>query len=137
MTVRGTYAISTSDKTAREAEVSGADFDNGCNLGGSGSGVIGIDVDDTTPIPLGDDEGWTLPDQYGNATRAPQTSDYIGNTGYVNRASVDWVESGGSSGEPANDVQVMDPDAYAGTGEADALGDATLLVVATGWAVVV
>ena len=41
-----TYFIDDTAKTAREAEVPGADFDNGMNYGGSNTPGVGINMNE-------------------------------------------------------------------------------------------
>lgn len=82
-------------KTAREAEVVAASFDNGMNLGGSCAPGLGINMNEGSVV--GTPEQFTLLDQRGNA-RVPQTSQSIGGLPFVDRSSVPWPGSGGTEG---------------------------------------
>ncbi len=74
-----TYGRNETSVTAREAEVTNADFDGGMNLGASNAPGIGINTGDWQQ--WGEkDERWTLLDQAA-AARDPQDSQHIGGDG--------------------------------------------------------
>ena len=70
-----TYFLDDVAQTAREAEVTAADFDNGLNLGGSCAPGIGINMNEGAVI--GEPQQFTLLDQHGNP-RAAQIGQSIG-----------------------------------------------------------
>ena len=80
-------------RTLREAEVPGATFNNGMNMGGSNAMGIGINMLEGAVV--GSDEQFTLLDQHGNARNA-QISQSIGGYPYV--PSSDYPSSGGQEG---------------------------------------
>jgi len=132
-----TSFVDASAKTAREAEVPDASFDNGMNGGGSNAPGIGIATD--VPDLTGDPASWTLLDQEGNP-RTPQNSQQIGGDAYSDFAN-DYPLSGGQEGAGDEPVLVVetpaDPDPIAGgDGTSTPLGNATLPDLATGWTAV-
>jgi hypothetical protein len=87
---------------ARGAEVPAANFDNGMNLGGSCAPGVGINMNGGAVV--GTPEQFTLLDQ-GNladgftpGARTPQIGQSIGGLPFVDRSSVPWPGSGGTSG---------------------------------------
>lgn len=113
-----TYQDNAADVTARDAEVptyidgqTANPFEDsngdgtynsylGCNRAGSCASGIGIC---SGVINTDTAEQWTVLDQ-NEAARVPQDSDYIGNTGFVDRSSVAWPSSGGDIGNPTNPI---------------------------------
>lgn len=117
-----TFQMTAADVTARNAEYTGTPFSDvngngdyltylGCNRAGSCAPGIGI----CTGVVLGLNtaliadkfQSWTRLDQDGLA-RTPQDSDYIGNTGFVDRSTLAWPSSGGVEGVPTNPIKIAD-----------------------------
>ena len=120
-------------QTAREAEVTGANWDNGVNLGGGNSPGVGINQGRGAVV--GTPNQFTLLDQKG-AARTPQVSQVIGGTGY--NPNSNYPLSGGISGNGsarAEYVLVVTPDA-SGDGSAVTNGTANLASLAAGWTAV-
>ena len=118
-------------QTAREAEVTGANWDNGVNLGGGNSPGVGINQGQGAVV--GTPEQFTLLDQY-ETSRTPQVSQVIGGTGYV--AASAYPSSGGIAGNGdarGEFIFVVTPSA-SGDGSAVTAGSAVLVSLAAGWA---
>jgi len=117
-------------QTAREAEVTGANWDNGVNLGGGNSPGVGINQGQGAVV--GTPAQFTLLDQY-ETSRAPQISQVIGGTGYV--AASAYPSSGGIAGNGdarGEFILVVTPSA-SGDGSAVTNGTANLASLAAGW----
>ena len=145
-----TYMMDAAAQTARAAEVTGADFTNGMNLGGSCAPGIGINMNKGAVV--GTPEQFTLLDQgslfgpVAPAARDPQTSQFIGGLPFVDRVAdaVPWPGSGGVSGTlPDASIRFGDnaSPTYAEKladssldGTITPIANADLLVLATGWA---
>lgn len=131
-----TYFIDDVARTAREAEVTAADFDNGMNLGGSNACGIGINMNEGAVV--GTPEQFTLLDQFENA-RAAQISQHIGGEGLTLVA--DWPSSGGQEGTLPDAVirfgtlptQAAKDADTAVDGTIIPVGNATLSVLLDGW----
>ena len=73
-----TFFADDAARTARAAEVTGADWDTGLNFGASNACGIGINIG--VPNLNGANDEFTLLDQRGDA-RTPQTSQCVGGSG--------------------------------------------------------
>jgi hypothetical protein len=112
---------------ARGSEVSGADFDAGCNLAASNAPGIGINMGGGAVV--GTAEQFTLEDQ-AEAARTPQDSQVIGGEGLTTAA--DYPLSGGASGAGTVPIQSGVPSST-GDGDVTVGGDATLATLSAGW----
>ena len=118
-----TAFVNATSVTAREAEVTAADFDNGANAGAACAPGIGIATD--VAGLTGATSGWTLKDQTDTA-RTPQDSQHIGGTGL----------GAGVAGAGTVGIDVVTPSST-GDGTGTIGGDAHLVSLAAGWAAVV
>lgn len=133
-----TYFIDDVARTAREAEVTAADFDNGMNLGGSNACGIGINMNEGAVV--GTPEQFTLLDQFENA-RAAQISQHIGGEGLTLVA--DWPSSGGQEGTLPDAVirfgtlptQAAKDADTAVDGTIIPVGNSTLTTIEAGWTI--
>lgn len=117
--------------TARNAEYTGTPCSDtagdgttanpylGCNRAGSNAPGVGI----ATGV-ANVQSSWTIPDQNGVA-RNPQDGQTIGGLAFVDRSSVSWPSSGGTSG--AGDVPINTVDG------ADVNDTCVLTDLAVGW----
>ncbi len=112
------YRLATT-VTARKLEVPNANFDNGVNVGGSNSPVIGVATDH--PNLTGDPSGWTLLDQRGG-NRIPQESQHIGGDGTAE----------GSEGFADGNAELFN-NSDSGDGSGGVIGTQVLSDLATGW----
>lgn len=144
MTSGVTLFIDRAAVDARDAEVTGADWGNGCNAPASCAPGIGVTIPLTNlpafTTPTG--PNWSLDDQFTTA-RTPQVSQVIGGEGYT--ATSDWPGSGGISGNGSahgeNIEQVTNPDDVDGAPDPaypdpTVVGAATLASLAAGWTAV-
>ena len=92
-----TYGRNETTVTAREAEVTTADFDDGLNLGASNAPGVGINTGGKEPKV----SDWTTSTQYGVA-RTPQQTMHIGGDG---------TTAGSDNHLGDHDVQVADYEA--------------------------
>ena len=123
-----TIFVDATAKTAREAEVPEANFDNGMNNGGSCACGIGINMNEGAVV--GTPEQFTLEDQFENA-RDSQISQSIGGFPFVDRDTIDWPGSGGTPGtEPDSTIEFGDNPTQAAK-DADPELDGTLAVIST------
>lgn len=133
-----TYFQDDIARAAREAEVVGADFLNGMNMGGSNACGIGINMNEG-PI-IGTPEQFTLLDQHGNA-RAAQISQSLGGHPFV--AAAAYPSSGGTEGTlpdavirygdaPVQSAKDADPSI---DGTIIPVGNSTLTTLAGGWVI--
>ena len=133
--------------TARALEVAEADFLNGMNMGGSCAPGIGINMNEGAIV--GTPEQFTLLDQ-GNAftpeaprARTPAFSQSIGGLPYVDRGTVPWPGSGGTTTTlPEGSVRFGDSPTQAAIDADPALngtiipiGNSTLVSLAGGWVI--
>ena len=133
-----TYFIDDIARTAREAEVTAASFDNGMNLGGACACGLGINMNEGAVV--GTPEQFTLLDQFENAREA-QISQHIGGEGLTLVA--DWPSSGGQEGTLPDAVirfgtlptQAAKDADTALDGTIIAVGNATLTTLGAGWVV--
>ncbi len=156
MASEATYFIDDIAQTAREAEVTAADFDNGMNLGASNACGIGINMNEGAIV--GTPEQFTLLDQNGLA-RAGQISQHISGLGSVPRTGdqeFTWdrsqplytpagaASSGGQVGTlPDSTVRFGDAPTQAAKDAAEPsidgtiipIGNATLTTLAGGWVI--
>ena len=123
-----TYFVDDAAVTAREAEVTAADFDNGCNLAGSNGAGIGINMNEGAVV--GTPNQFTLLDQHGDAREA-QISQHIGGSGLgdgsIGTLPDAVIRFGTLPTEAAKD---SDP---AIDGTIVPVGNATLSVLLDGW----
>ena len=128
MMAKVTYAEApTASYTAREAEVANADWDKGCNRGGTNAPGIGVNI--AGGEISGDPQQFTLKDQ-ADAVRVPQISEVIGGLGLTTKA--EYPSSGGISGKGTVPLAVGNVSAE-GDGEVLATGNANLQTLAAGW----
>ena len=138
MTSPATYFVDDAAKAAREAENTGADFDNGMNNGGSCAAGIGINMLEGAVV--GTPEQFTLLDQFGNA-RAAQISQSIGGYPYTDPAN--YPSSDGTEGTlPDSVIRYGDAPTQAAKdadptldGTIIPVGNATLTTLAGGWVI--
>lgn len=107
----------------RAAEVSAASFLDGGNWAASNAPGIGINIGGGTLTE--DDDQWTLLDQAG-ATRQPQDSSYLGNTGLGEGDTGLGTIAIATSSNAADGL---------GDNSATITGTATLATLAAGWVV--
>ena len=122
-----TYYQDPTATTAREAEVTAADFSGGMNKGGSNAPGVGINIAGGALPAAGTpgDDQWTLLDQH-EAVRVPQDGQELGGAGFVDRSSVAWISSGGVEGAGSVPINVTDNDTE--------VNDTTsLATLAAGW----
>jgi len=124
-----TYCEDATDSTSRAGEVPNASWTDGCNYAASNAPGIGINMNEGAVV--GTPAQFTLLDQDG-AARTPQVSALIGNTGFVNRSSVDWPSSGGSEGKGTVPLRDATVDA-SGDGSLSPNGTCQLGTLAEGW----
>ena len=117
-----TFFIDDTAVTAREAEVTAADFNGGANLAGSCACGVGINMNEGAVV--GTPEQFTLLDQHGGA-RAAQISQHIGGSG---------LGAGAIGTLPEAVIQFGNASAN-GDGQITTLGNSTLSVLADGWEV--
>ena len=123
-----TYFIDDAAQTARAAEVTGADFDNGMNLGGSCACGLGINMNEGAVV--GTPPQFTLLDQFGNAREA-QISQHIGGSGLGDGSSGTLPDAVIRFGTlPTEAAKDSDP---AVDGTIIPVGNSTLSVLADGW----
>lgn len=123
-----TFFVDDTAVTAREAEVTNADFDTGMNLGGACACGIGINM--LQGAVVGEAQQFTLLDQFENA-RAAQISQSIGGYPYADPA--DWPSSGGTEGTAPDAVVRYGPPSADGDGSIVPTANATLNTLALGW----
>lgn len=130
MALYNTAYLDATARATRTAEVPNASWITGLNWGGSCAVGIGINADDTTPIPVtGDPEQFTLNDQFGVA-RTPQNSQQIG--GLALGTIAQRPSSGGVEGAGTQPILLtLD---ISNEGEQSSAGSAALPAL-TGWAV--
>lgn len=97
MTSPATAFVDDTAVTARKLEVTGANFDNGMNVGGSNAPGVGVNMLEGAIV--GTPEQFTLLMQSGD-TRVPQISQAIGGFPFVDRVAdaVPYPGSGGTEG---------------------------------------
>ena len=153
MTSPATAFVDDSATTSREAENTGADFDNGMNIGGSNAPGIGINMLEGAVV--GTPNQFTLLDQF-EVAREAQKSQFIGGSPFVPRTgnvATTWdksqalytangaASSGGEAGQlPEDVIRFGDAPTQAAKDADPALdgtiaftGNATLSVLADGW----
>jgi hypothetical protein len=140
MTSGVTTFIDRAAVDARDAEVTGADWDGGCNAPAACAPGIGVTYPLTNLPAFTTSTGpnWSLNDQF-TVARTPQVSQVIGGEGLT--TSSDWPGSGGISGNGSSHGEnieiVTNPNDIAGAPDPDGaptvVGAATLATLAAGW----